>query len=68
MTDPTLIDQAVAFNLSLPVTTLCSTGDVTILPRFLAAAERYQPLPSAAQEALVASAHHYQTPFVGEWA
>ena len=68
LTDPELIDQAVAFNLSLPVTTLCSTGDVTILPRFLAAAERYQPLPPAAQEALAASAHHYQTPFVGEWA
>ena len=68
LTDPEVIEQAVAFNLSLPVTTLCSTGDVTILPTFLAAAERYRPLDPAVQKALVAIGDRYQTPFVDEWA
>ena len=67
-TDQATIDQAVAFNLSQPVTTLCSTGDVTILPKFLAAAERFRPLTPDAQEALLATAHQYHTPFVGPWA
>jgi aryl-alcohol dehydrogenase-like predicted oxidoreductase len=67
-TDQAIIDQAVAFVLSQPVTTLCSTGDVTVLPMFLAAAERFRPLTAAAQEALVATAHQYHTPFVGAWA
>jgi aryl-alcohol dehydrogenase-like predicted oxidoreductase len=62
------IDQAVAFNLSHPVTTLCSTGDVTILPKMLAAAERYRPLDQPAREALLATADRYSTPFVGRWA
>jgi aryl-alcohol dehydrogenase-like predicted oxidoreductase len=67
-TDQPTIDQAVAFNLSQPVTTLCSTGDVTILPKFLAAAERFRPLTPDAQEALLVTAHQYHTPFVGSWA
>jgi len=66
-TDQGIIDQAVAFVLSQPVTTLCSTGDVTVLPKFLAAAERFRPLTAAAQEALVATAHQYHSPFVGSW-
>lgn len=67
-TDQAIIDQAVAFVLSQPVTTLCSVGDVTVLPKFLAAADRYRPLTSEAQGALVATAHQYHTPFVGSWA
>jgi predicted aldo/keto reductase-like oxidoreductase len=67
-TDQAIIDQAVAFVLSQPVTTLCSVGDVAVLPKFLAAAERYQPLTPEAQQALVATAHRYHTPFVGSWA
>ncbi len=67
-TDQAVIDQAVAFVLSQPVTTLCSVGDVTVLPRFLAAAERFQPLAPEVQEALVATAHQYHSPFVGSWA
>jgi aryl-alcohol dehydrogenase-like predicted oxidoreductase len=62
------IDRAVAFVLSQPITTLCSAGDVTIMPKVLAAAERYRSLPSQEQEALLATAGRYQTPFVGEWA
>lgn len=62
------IDQAVAFNLAQPIHTMCSTGDVTILPRMLAAAERVQPLQAAARDALVATAGRYESPFVGLWA
>jgi len=67
-TDPAIIDRAVAFVLSQPVTTLCSVGDVTVLPKVLAAAERYRPLDAAAQAALLATAGQYHTPFVGSWA
>jgi predicted aldo/keto reductase-like oxidoreductase len=63
------IDRAVAFVLSQPgVTTLCSTGDVRILPMFIDAAERYRKLDEAAQAAVVAEADRYATPFVGAWA
>jgi aryl-alcohol dehydrogenase-like predicted oxidoreductase len=67
-TDQETIDQAVAFVLSQPVTTLCSAGDVTVLPRVLAAAERYRPLDAGAQAALLADAARYHSPFVGTWA
>lgn len=66
--DQELINRAVAFNLSLPVTTLCSTGDVSILPLFLAAADRYRPLDDGARDELLATAGRYHTPFVGDWA
>jgi aryl-alcohol dehydrogenase-like predicted oxidoreductase len=66
-TDQETIDQAVAFVLSQPVTTLCSAGDVTVLPRVLAAAERYRPLDAGAQAALLADAARYHSPFVGTW-
>ena len=62
------IDRAVAFVLSQPVATLCSAGDVTILPKVLAAAERYQALSEPEQERLLATAGQFGTPFVGEWA
>jgi aryl-alcohol dehydrogenase-like predicted oxidoreductase len=67
-TDQPTIDVAVAFVLSQPVTTLCSVGDVTVLPRVLAAAERARPLDAAARDALLATADRYHTPFVGQWA
>jgi predicted aldo/keto reductase-like oxidoreductase len=67
-TDQAVIDQAVAFVLSQPVTTLCSVGDVTILPRVLSAAARFQPMHAAAQRRLLAAAQQYHSPFVGTWA
>jgi len=67
-TDPAVIDRAVAFNLTRPVTTLCSTGDVTVLPHFLSAADRFRPLSREEQDALLATADQYHTPFVGAWA
>ena len=67
-TDQTIIDQAVAFVLSRPVTTLCSVGDVSVLPRVLEAAERFQALEAPAEAALLATSGRYHSPFVGDWA
>jgi len=66
--DQPTIDQAVAFNLSLPITTMCSTGDVVILPKMLAAAERARKLEQPARDSLLATANRYESPFVGRWA
>lgn len=67
-TDQPTIDHAVAFALARPVTTLCSTGDVTVLPKLLDAAERVRPLDAAAEADLLATADRYHSPFVGAWA
>jgi aryl-alcohol dehydrogenase-like predicted oxidoreductase len=67
-TDQAVIDRAVAFVLSRPVTTLTSAGDVAVLPKVLEAAERYRPLEAREEDELVATAARYHTPFVGQWA
>jgi aryl-alcohol dehydrogenase-like predicted oxidoreductase len=67
-TEQAIIDRAVAFVLSRPVTTLCSVGDVTVLPKVLAAAERYRALDDQAERELAVMATQYHSPFVGEWA
>lgn len=67
-TEEAIIDRAVAFVLSRPVTTLCSVGDVAVLPKVLAAAERFRPLNPAEEEELAATAAQYHSPFVEEWA
>lgn len=67
-TDQAIIDRAVAFVLSKPVTTLCSVGDVTVLPQVLAAAERFRPIDAGAEQELVATADRYHSPFIGQWA
>jgi len=67
-TDQPTIDRAVAFVLSQPIATLTSVGDVTVLPKVLSAAERFRPLDRSAEEALLATASGYHSPFVGTWA
>jgi len=67
-TEEPVIERAVNFVLSKPVTTLCSVGDVTVLPKVLAAAERFRPLNPAEEEELAVTAAQYHSPFVGEWA
>lgn len=67
-TEDAIIDRAVAFVLSKPVTTLCSVGDVTVLPKVLAAAQRFRPLSGAEEAELATAAAQYHSPFVGEWA
>lgn len=58
------IDSAVWFTLSQAgLTTACSVGDVGLLPKFLDAAERFQPLSVEQQQALIASAFHYSHSF-----
>ena len=67
-TDQGVIDRAVAFVLSRPVTTLTTVGDVSVLPKVLDAAERFQRLTPDAEAAIMKEAAHYHTPFVGTWA
>lgn len=67
-TDQAVIDRAVAFVLSKPVTTLASVGDVSVLPKVLDAAERFRPLASDEEAALLTEAARYHSPFVGTWA
>jgi aryl-alcohol dehydrogenase-like predicted oxidoreductase len=62
------LDQAIAFVLSQPITTLCSAGDTRIMPKVVQAAARYQKLSEPEQEALLATAGEFHTPFVGRWA
>lgn len=50
------VDQAVAWALSQPVTTLCSAGDLRLLPAICAAAERHQTIDAEAQATWVAEA------------
>jgi len=42
LTDQTEIDRAISWALDLPVTTLCSSGDLTVFPKVIDAAERYR--------------------------
>lgn len=62
-TDPEKIDRAVAFVLSLPVTTLTTPGDLRLLPHVLAAGARFRPLSQEEMAALLAEARQYQSPF-----
>jgi predicted aldo/keto reductase-like oxidoreductase len=67
-TDQGVIDRAVAFVLSRPVTTLTTVGDVSVLPKVLDAAERFQRLTPEGEAAIMKEAAQYHTPFVGTWA
>ena len=54
---PEMIQQSVDFALSQEgVTGLCTTGDMTILPLFLEACQKFELMDAASQEALIASA------------
>ena len=66
--DQAAIDQAVGFVLSQPITTLCSAGDVNVLPKVLSAAERFRAMREPEQRELLATAGRYSSPFVGQWA
>lgn len=62
-TDQANVDRAVAWALNQPVTTLCSSGDLAILPLMVSAAERYQEISAAEQERLLATAPDYANIF-----
>jgi len=48
------VDRAVAWALRQPVTTLCSAGDLSLVPGILDAAERYREIDAAEADALLA--------------
>jgi len=58
LTDQAAVDQAIAFVLRQPVTTLCSAGDARLLAGICDAAERWRevPVPDAATIAAVTAA------------
>ncbi len=60
---PDAIEPALRFTLSQPVTGAISAGDARLLPATLAAAERFEPLSSAEQAELVATAGQYELIF-----
>lgn len=58
------IDQCVSFVLSHDeITGIPSAGDVRLLPKIVSAYERYAKLDVAAQDALMATAGNYGSPF-----
>jgi aryl-alcohol dehydrogenase-like predicted oxidoreductase len=59
-----MIQGSINFALSQPVTGLCTAGDVTLLPMFLEACERFQPMDEDQQEALIQTASGYEPLFV----
>ena len=60
------IDRAVAWALNQPVTTICSSGELSVFPKTVEAAERYWEIdPVAAEEALLTSVPNYGNIFVG---
>lgn len=61
--DPVHIQQCVDFALSQDITGLCTVGDVSLLPLMLNACANYTALTPAEQDALIATATHYEPLF-----
>ncbi len=61
--EPAKIQRAVNFALSQDITGVCSSGDLTILPHFLAACENFSRQDAPAQEEMLASATQYEPLF-----
>lgn len=62
--DADQIQAGVRFALSQDVTGLCTAAEVSLLPLFLEACQRFRPMDMAEQEALIASAVEYEPLFV----
>jgi predicted aldo/keto reductase-like oxidoreductase len=61
--DAEMIERALRFTLSHPVTGAISAGDARLLPMILEAAERFQPMDEAEQAELMATAAEYEPLF-----
>ena len=61
--DAEMIERALRFNLSFPITGVISAGDHRLLPAILAAAERFTPLDDREQAELLATAGDYEPLF-----
>jgi predicted aldo/keto reductase-like oxidoreductase len=58
--DPEMIDRALSFTLSQPVTAAISSGDARLLPMILDSAQRFQPMDELEKDELLASAAQYE--------
>jgi predicted aldo/keto reductase-like oxidoreductase len=58
-----LIQPAINFVLSKPVTGICTVGDVQVLPLVLEACQNFRPLSSKEQASLIAQAGLYEPLF-----
>ncbi len=61
--DEGMIQSAINFALSYPVTGLCTAGDTRILPLFLKACENFTPLSESEKENMIASAVNFEPLF-----
>jgi aryl-alcohol dehydrogenase-like predicted oxidoreductase len=61
--DPEWIQKAVNFVLSLPVTGICTVGDLNLAPKVFAAAANFQPMSADEREALIAQAGQFEPLF-----
>ncbi|MCE5208202.1 MAG: aldo/keto reductase [Chloroflexi bacterium] len=60
-TDDTMIQSAVNFVLSHPVTGICTAGDTTLQPKVFAACENFHPLHEAEMQNMIDSSQQYVT-------
>jgi len=58
-----MVERALRFSLSQPVTGVISAGDARLLPMILDAAERFEPMDAEEQAELVATAGKYRPLF-----
>lgn len=61
--DAEMIEKALRFNLSFPISGVISAGDAQLLPMILGAAERYRPMDEVEKAELLATAGDYQPLF-----
>lgn len=62
-TEPAMIQKAVNFVLSQPVTGLCTVGDYRLFPLVFEACEKFSPLTLSQQEDLIQTASAYEPLF-----
>ncbi len=60
---PEDIQRGIDFALSQGVSGLCTVGDISLLPRFVAACESFTPMDEEEQEAIIAKGEQYEPIF-----
>ena len=58
-----IIQKAINFALSYPVTGICTVGDIKILPRVIAACESFCEMPAPEKETMIAQGKEYEPLF-----
>ncbi len=61
--EPEMIQKAVNFALSQPVTGICTVGDYRLFPLVFEACEKFSPMTQSQQEELIGTAHAYEPLF-----